>query len=236
MRKEPEYQRVADALRADIESGRLGPGDQLPGELQLTRTYEVSRNTVRQALDLLAKANLVRRRQGRGTFVAEQGISHVLGDLRSFTQVMEELGMTPGIRDIVLRHDPSPPKAALDFLPGSHLWLAERVRTDANRPFCLMRSWLPDAIGASLVPDRLRERQSLYGLIQDELGVTPREATEAIRAEAATEDEAAALAIEPGAPVLTIYRWTSDHRGQPIEYVRSVSPGDRYEYLVKLHQ
>lgn len=227
---------MADALRADIESGRLAPGDRLPGELTLTETYGVSRNTVRQALDVLAKTNLVRRHQGRGTFVAEQGISHVLGDLRSFTQVMRDLGMSPGIRDVRLAHDPEPPRAARDFLPGSHLWLAQRVRTDSNRPFCLMKSWLPDAIGAALDAPGLRDRQSLYALLHDALGVTPREATETIRAEAADAESAEALRIPRGTPVLTIYRWTSDHRGQPIEYVRSVSPGDRYEYIVKLQQ
>jgi GntR family transcriptional regulator len=53
---------------------------------------------------------------------------------------------------------------------------------------------------------------------------------------AAADESGAGLKVAVGAPVLTIYRWTSDHRGRPIEYVRGISPGDRYEYIVKLRQ
>lgn len=230
------HHRVADALRADIRAGRWAAGDQLPSEQELTRVYGVSRTTIRQALGILANTNLVRRQQGKGTFVAEQGISHLLGDLRSFTQVMLDLGMTPNIREVSIHPDTQPPPAASAFLPGSRLWLAQRTRTSGSRPFCFMKSWLPDAIGAAFDEEQLIQRQSLYGLLQDKLSVIPREAIEVIRAEAAQSDEAHALDISFGHPVLAIYRWTSDHRGQPIEYVRSVSPGDRYEYVAKLQQ
>lgn len=236
MVSDPAYHRVADALRSEIDAGRLARGQKLPGEHELARTYAVSRNTIRQALDVLSAANIVRRQQGKGTFVAEQGISHLLGDLRSFTQVMTDLGMTPGIRDVSLTIDPEPPPAVRGFLPGSRMWLARRVRTSSSRPFCLMCSWLPDAIGAALNERDLQQHQSLYSLLTQQLNLVPREATEVIRAEAATTQEAATLDIANGSPLLTIYRWTHDHRGQPIEYVRSVSPGDRYEYIAKLRQ
>lgn len=231
----PAYQRVADSLRASIEDGRWSPGDALPSEAQLMATYHVSRNTVRHALSVLENANLLRRQQGLGTFVAEQGVSHVLGDLRSFTQVMVELGLVPGIADVSVRVDEAPAKAR-QFLPGNHLWLARRVRLGSGRPFCLMESWLPDAIGSRLDPERLRERQSLYGVLQEDLGIVLASATETIHAEAADEERAAALEVPVGSPLLTVTRWSSDRRGQPVEFVRSHAPGDRYEYVIKLRQ
>ncbi|MFH5824532.1 GntR family transcriptional regulator [Georgenia sp. AZ-5] len=230
------HQRVAELLREEISSGRWGPGTQLPGELELMGTYGVSRNTIRRALDTLSNANLVRRQQGKGTFVAEQGVSHVLGDLKSFTDIIADLGMQPGIRAVRVCVDPSAPDAARKFLPGAHLWLIERVRTANSQPFGFMQSWVPDALATAVTTEALTERQSLYRLMDETFGLRPSEATEIIRAEAATASEAQALEVPEGSPLLSTYRWTMDHRGQPIEYVRSASPGSLYEYVVKLQQ
>jgi len=230
----PAYQRVAQALRAQVSEGRWQEGDQLPSEHELMRMHAVSRNTVRQALTLLASSNVVHRHQGRGTFVAPQGLSHVLGDLRSFTQVLCDRGLEPGIANVSVAIDQNAPLEAREFLRASRIWRVRRLRTGDQRPFCFMDSWMPDHIGSNLDAEVLRRRQSLYAVLKDALGVAPHEATETIRAEAATPSDAEMLDVAAGAPLITIYRWTQDNRGLPIEYVRSASPGDRYEYVVKL--
>ncbi len=229
------HKRVESLLRQEITEGRWRPGDRIPGELDLARQYEVSRNTIRRALATLVNANLVRRRQGQGTFVAEQGISHVSGDLRSFTEIIEAMGMTPGISASRIAVDLDPPAEAREFLPGAHLWLVERIRTANGKPFALMRSWLTDTVAFDVTAEMLLESQSLYQILADK-GLSPSQATEMIRAEAATPEEARSLAVPVGSPLLTIYRWLSDSSGAPIEYVRSTSPGGRYHYVVKLQQ
>ena len=140
------HQRVADELRQLIESGEFEVAGKLPGEMDLARSFGVSRNTVRQALSQLEKSNLIRRQQGKGTFLSEQGVSHVLGNLTSFTTTLRELGKVPGISNISIRMDENPPASAAQFLPGKHLWRVERIRTADDRPFCVMQSWVPDAI------------------------------------------------------------------------------------------
>lgn len=231
----PAYQQIADDLRRQIADGRWEAGERLPGELELGKLFGVSRNTVRQALHVLTQVNLLRRQRGSGTYVSEQGMTHTLGDLRSFTDLMRDLGLKPGIRDIAIHPDPSPPLNATDFLPGAHLWRVSRLRLNDDRPFCLMVSWVPDEIGAQLAPAELARTQSLYALF-NERGIYVKEANEKIRAEAATPEQAAALGVAEGFPLLTINRWTSDTSGRPVEYVSSSSPGDRYEYFVKLTQ
>jgi GntR family transcriptional regulator len=205
-------------------------------EHELMREFGVSRNTVRLALDVLTRTNLVRRHQGRGTFVAPQGVSHVLGGLRSFTQVIQDLGRTPGIDAVTISPDRDAPPEAVSFLPGSYIWRVQRIRTSDGAPFALMQSWLPDATASQITRDELLESQSLYQVIEKKLGIRPASATEIIRAEAATTEESKLLDTDEGGPLLTIYRWTSGEHGQPIEYVRSCSPGDRYDFVVKLEQ
>lgn len=230
------HQRVSESLRDSIDTGVWSSGDQLPTEMELMRQYGVSRNTVRQALANLEMSNHVRRQQGKGTFVSELGVSHVLGDLRSFTETLRDLKMVPGIENLSIQVDASPPEEAKRFLPGTHLWVVERTRTADGRPFSRMQSWLPDAIASALDPNLFGENQSLYAQIENVLNIRPAEATEIIRSEGATREDATALKIDQDTPLLSTYRWTSDHRGQAIEYVRSVSPGDRYEYVIKLRQ
>jgi len=65
---EPMYRHIAEDLRAQIESGALARGSQLPTELELRERYEASRNTVRDAMNL----GLVETRPGQGTFVVEK--------------------------------------------------------------------------------------------------------------------------------------------------------------------
>lgn len=231
---QPAYQRVAAAIRADIDRGRWGAGEQMPTEAQLAEKFAVSRNTIRQSLELLHSWNLVTRRQGSGTFVAPQGLSHAIGELKSLTDVMRERGMQPGNRDVNCVRDATPPADAADFLRSSTIWRVSRLRTAGDRPFCLMRSWLPDHLGSLLDLARLGVSGSLYRTLADDHGVVISEATEIIRAESATADEAKTLSIVRGAALIVIYRWVSDNRGRPVEYARAAAPGDRYQYLAKL--
>src|SRR5712691_6080489 len=69
---EPRYRQIADDLRQKIKSGTLGPGAQLPTELELREQYDASRNTVRDAVKWLIGRSLVETRPGRGTYVVEK--------------------------------------------------------------------------------------------------------------------------------------------------------------------
>lgn len=65
------YTRIVDALRAEIASGRLKPGDRIPSENELVAAFGVSRMTANRAVRELVHAGLVTRMAGSGSFVAE---------------------------------------------------------------------------------------------------------------------------------------------------------------------
>ena len=178
--------------------------------------------------------NLITRHQGRGTFVAAQGLSHAIGELKSLTEVMRERGLGPGTRDITCMRDPAPPVDAAEFLQCSVVWQVRRLRTAHGQPFCLMSSWIRDDVGSRLDAMHFGEDGSLYRTLTDEFGIALSEATEIIRAESATREEADRLSILRGSALIVIYRWVSDNSGRPVEYARAAAPGDRYQYLAKL--
>ncbi|MCW5954408.1 MAG: UTRA domain-containing protein, partial [Propionibacteriaceae bacterium] len=92
------------------------------------------------------------------------------------------------------------------------------------------------ALASEITVEDLTRSQSLYAVLRERLEIQPKEATEIIRSEPASSDDARLLGIQRGTALLCIYRWTTDQRGAPMEYVRSAAPGDRYQYVIKLHQ
>ena len=79
--RQTRYQQIADELRSRLASGEFGPGQLLPSEAELSRTYDASRVTVRRALEVLRDLGLVDSRQGFGWFVAADPVRQSLGRL-----------------------------------------------------------------------------------------------------------------------------------------------------------
>lgn len=72
MREQPKYSQLFEQLKTDILSGVYTSGQKIPGENEIARDYNMSRQTVRQAMALLEQEGLVERRQGSGTYVTHR--------------------------------------------------------------------------------------------------------------------------------------------------------------------
>ena len=66
---EPKYLALYNKIIGEIEVGNYRPGDRIPSDNELMRQYTLSKSTVTKALDLLVNNGVVRREQGRGSFV-----------------------------------------------------------------------------------------------------------------------------------------------------------------------
>ena len=94
------YSRVETVLAGEIADGVLKVGDQLPTEDSLIARFEVSRITVRRAIQNLVSRGLVEIRRGKGTFVAAPKITQELKELSGFVEDMHALGRKPTARVI----------------------------------------------------------------------------------------------------------------------------------------
>ncbi|KAK1180896.1 GntR family transcriptional regulator [Streptomyces sp. NBS 14/10] len=82
----PPYRQVADAVRRDIEAGRIKPGEQLPSYRELEERFEVASMTARSAVRVLREEGLVYTVQGRGSYVADAvGPGGELIEAKNFT-------------------------------------------------------------------------------------------------------------------------------------------------------
>ncbi|MEW6047209.1 MAG: GntR family transcriptional regulator, partial [Bacillota bacterium] len=89
----PLYQQLEDYIRESIESGQLKPGDRLPSETELSKRYQISRMTVRKAMERLEFAGYLERYPGKGTFVAAPKIPQRVSMLHGFHKKMSALGL-----------------------------------------------------------------------------------------------------------------------------------------------
>lgn len=230
----PLYYQLFLRIRADIHGGIARPGDLLGTEKEIQERYGVSRDTVRKALDDLTRSGHLVRMTGRGTFVAQPEVHAHTPDLLSLTEELHRRGEVPGARILAFESIPAPDEAARQLgcrqsTPVLHI---RRLRTADEIPIVLVDHCLAPSIRL----EREQLGQSLYETLERRVGVRLQEGQHTVWAGRCTSEEAAALAVPEGDPVLRFRRVTFDAEERPIVYEEGVARGDRYEYSVHLYR
>ena len=228
----PRYRWVYNSLKNRIEVEDFKVGDFLPPEPELQRMFNVSRTTVRKAVEMLGQHGFVYIRQGRGTQILDFKATQKLGFVTSFSETLREQGFSVTQADIRVETVPAPRRTAdsLGVAQGSPLVKIERVTLANGSPIALMTNFLLPEI----VPDlarRIGGMVSLYSFLESEYGLAIEAATDFISARQAGTDEAARLAISADSPLLVVRR-VSQAGGRPIEEALLLVVADRYEYCV----
>lgn len=227
----PLYIQLKEHLRLQIEDGQYSSGARLPSERELAQTFQVSRMTARQALQLLATDGFISARVGKGTFVLKPRIDQELRLLTSFTEDIRQRGMTPRSKIVsaALNHADQDAAANLKVSEGAEIVLLSRVRLADGDPI----AWEICHVNHRLCPGILERhdfsRESLYQALRDEYGLRLLWADQLISARMPSRDERDALELDTKTPVLSLTRVTYTDYDQPIEYVRSVYRCDRYQ-------
>jgi GntR family transcriptional regulator len=223
----PKYQEVRDLILEEIEARE--PGDALPQERELADRYEVSRATLRHALQLLADEGRVYSIRGQGTFVAQQRVSKD-PVLTSFTEDMVKRGLEPGSRLLSADEVQAPVRTAraLELEPGSPVFRIVRVRLADWLPMCLETLYLP----TKLFPDLLREdlEGSLYRLLTVRYRTEIASANQTFTAAVLNTRQADLLGVRRGTPALRVRRVSADTRGRLVEDAESLYRADRYDF------
>jgi GntR family transcriptional regulator len=202
----PLYRQVYDDLLRRIARGAWKPGEALPSEQALAREFGVSQGTMRKVLDVLAAENLLERRQGRGTFIAQNTQERTL--FRFFRLARpggERLTPARGVERVRVRASRTEDRSRLGLAQGARVVEIERLRLVDGRPVIREIIVLP----AALFPGLERHcplPNTLYSLYQTHYGITIVSAVEELSATAATAEDAADLGVSPGDPLLMIDR------------------------------
>jgi GntR family transcriptional regulator len=231
----PLYHQLKEVLLARLRTGEWKPNDQLPTEDELGSQFGVSKATVRQALRELSEAGLVRREQGRGTFVAEQKVQFGPRQLTSFTEEMRGIGMTSASRVLEQATEGASGEIAeqLQVAEGSPVYRLCRLRLADGAPMGLQTVYIACDVAPGLFETDLTQ-SSLYETLERRYGLAPDHAAQKHFAVALTAAEAALLGVAEGSPALGGERLTYLRNGRPLEVTRSLMRGDRYQIRLKL--
>ncbi len=238
-------QEIADALRTEIVSGRLKPGDQIPSEHELASQFQTTRTSAQKAVARLKAEGHLISEQGRGAFVrprpsirmlstginyrerrsdgrsnfnaeaaaqglrAEQRIKEV-GSVSATPEIAKRLGIAEGDEVVARRHE---------------FWIGDE-------PAQLCDGYYPTPVAAG-TPLELPANipGGAHAVIEPGAGLAARrivQFVEDLTVRMPTPDEVNVLRIPPGVPVVRIFRTAYDNRGQAVEVLDSVIPGDRH--------
>lgn len=227
--KLPFYHQLYEILRHNILSDKWQPGDMLPSESELIEQYEVSRITVRQALEALVNDGLIYRQRGRGTFVTHPTVEQGLTRIISFTEDMHQRGFAPSTELLASELIPAPAEITqkLQVAKGEELARIERLRLADSEPMsieesCLVHRYCPGVLDNDYAQKPLREA------LEQNHGIRLVRARQIIRAIPAPSRLAQKLAISKGAALLYIERISFSQEEIPVEFLRLYHRGDRY--------
>lgn len=226
----PKHAQLRDRL---LEMAtELGPDKAIPSERDLMTTYDVSRATVRKAIDGLIMDGLLRRVHGKGTFVQRPRLESRL-HLASFSQDMRRRGRTPSTRLLGVDQVEAPTDVAAAFgiEDGDLVWRIERVRLADDQPIALEHSWYPVSAFPDL--DRHDMAGSLYELFREHYGLPIDGAEQTLWGESADPATARRLETEP-ATALLVFKRVSHSGSRVVEYAVSRYRGDRYQLHMSL--
>lgn len=242
----PVYRQIADQLRNAITRGEFTPGAKLPSERVLMDRYQTSRVTVRQAIAVLGAEGLIDVEHGRGVFVRSRPPLRRLGRER-LGRREREAGKGAFLSDamaagreasaeVEVARGVVPPEVAerLHLLQGDQVLIRRRRMLADGQPVQLATSYLPlQLVEGTQIEQADTGTGGTYARLE-ELGHRLGRFQEDLSARMPLPDEARALRLGAGVPVIRVVRTAFDEQGAPVEVNEMVLAADRYELTYML--
>jgi GntR family transcriptional regulator len=234
-----KYQEIADRLRDEIDTGELRPGDRLPSEPDLVKTFDASRNTVRLAIALLTNQGLVVTRQGLGTFVNEPAVpfTALLSRVRAQPSGQSPAPIHPQVSNVDVEEEtsrlmvekaPASPSVAekLEIRPGELVVVRRRNGSIGGVPWMMMASYFPLDLAEGTALEQAGDIPGGSIKLLAELGYTQLGFIDEIGARMPNAREFAFFGLSSGTPVIVVNR-TAYTNERPIRLTRYLYRGDR---------
>lgn len=217
-----KYKEIADCLEQEIQDGKFDQTKKLPTEEELIKQFEVSRNTIRKAINQLVHLGLIYQVQGSGLFLREKsGTDYInLGSLRGLTKDLASQTIKTKVLALhVLEADEGIAKQ-LRCEAGTKLYYVKRLRIVDQEPFSIEISYFKKEIMPYLNEDIASS--SIYGYLIDDLKLNIGFADKVINCEKIDEASAELLKVHPLDPALIIENTVCLTNGTIFELSKSI--------------
>jgi len=241
--KQRKTTEICGRIRTLIVSGKLKPGTQLPPEIELAEAFGISRNTLRDALNILHQEGTIIRRHGLGTFVTQQLLMPNRLDLNiSTTELIRSTGWEPGDAQINVRQVQAEEIWAdlLDTALGTPLIEVERVRTaggkrvvySSDRFLAQFLDLCRPSMGLSGVERFLLQKKSMYYLFEHRLGLSMAYGVATIKPAVADSHLAEKLLVPQGTQLMFLAQTDYNTGGRPLLASHEYHLADVYSFTV----
>lgn len=254
----PAYQRIKNAILDNIHSGKWQAGAAISTEMALAEEFSVSRMTVNRALKELSEERVLERRQGSGTFVAQQQFNHTFVEVRNIAQdlksanrdyqaqVLSKRAITASMLDDDKRRKFGIDEAVIssnskgddskdtdnntNSAVAAILYEVKIIHFADGQPIQFEERW----VDATKVPEFIEQDFTVVNTSDYLIAKSPLErGCYTIRALAAPDEIADALQIASQSPTLVLCRQTYS-AGQVLTFVKMWHAGDRYQFSGEL--
>jgi len=235
--KLPLYYQLSEQIHEQIREGHLKPGDTLPSEREICEKYNLSRGTIRQAINLLVNKGYVSRKQGKGTIIKHPALDHdLIGDY-SFGKGMIRQGLM--ISSTVLFAGVMVGKKRitnrLNLESKSRIIKISRIRRANDEPWIIEDSYLPENRFPGLDTYDYTSRL-LVDVLADFYHTRLSRIEAFIEPTLAEENHSRLLGIGEGSPALVLDRVLYDDKNKPVVYSQAFVRGDRCRYYFKVNR
>lgn len=225
----PLYHQLSDILENRIRNGEYEPGHRIPSEPQLAQTFGIGRPTVRQAIEVLVRKGVLRKRKGSGTFVCESAVEINLFSMAGTTSAFFEKGKSIETRIIE-------PTSLIDIEPrrenpfsGSQAYFFSRLTIVDRAPVLFEDIFMR----AELFPDFDQveiERRSLEKIVKNMYYMESKGFRQNFTVVQLEADKANWLDLKPGSPVLQVNRYIHFQHGTDAIYSRIYCRTDKFVF------
>lgn len=201
----PLYHQLAEQLQSRIREGVYSPGQAIPSETTLARTFGLGRPTVRQATDLLVQKGLIQRKRGSGTFVKEPSQQIDLFSLAGTSQAFSTQGVpiqktiiAPLKKEIVTGDVANP-------FHGKPAFAMSRLTKAQAEPVLLEDIFMDPDLFVGIDGMDLKN-ESLSRVVSERFYLTPSDGTQQFQVETLNEQRASLLDMSPLESILVVRR------------------------------
>lgn len=230
----PVYQQIAFDISARIRQGEWSIGAKIPSETELTKTYDVSRVTIHQALAKLQQEGLIDKQRGRGTFVKRMPGTVIQELFLPHDGVKPESDVESGnICITAVANVPENIIKQLSLSPGTYVFYLERTFMREGRVVAINTAWFPANLTPGLADLPLKDN-SVTKTLQERYGITFGTVHNYIEAIVMNISIAQQLSAAPQSPALKITSLYTTETGVPFEYSVTIWNGQDTEFHVML--
>lgn len=234
MEKIPAYMRVYKIIKREIIDGEYAIGELLPPEPELEKRFNVSRTTVRRAVDILSREGFVVAKQGRGTQILDYRTKQNLNMVTSISETLRKKGYKVRPKNMYIDTIEATPRLSADLgIPvGEKVVRVQRIQLADEKPIAIMRNHLIPAMVPG-IENYVNAITSLYQFLEEQYNINIDSAFDRISAKSADFTDAEMLQIPIGSALLYMRR-VCYANGRPVCADRLSLVGDRYELEINM--